>query len=561
MAKRRPRTFISYRRDDSAGHAGRLYDRFVARFGKGNVFRDVDVIGAGADFVAAIQQNIAKADVFIAVIGPQWLSVKDDEGRARLSQSDDLVRLEIVAALDRGMQVIPILIQGAGMPTVDQLPQDIAGLARRNAVTLRETHFDADVDELIRLIAPGWVGKWVAAVAAVVVAAVAGVWWLTAPPSPEQALAKLSAMDVPYRPAAFVEAAGLDGPISADLVELLLIAGMDPDAKGMGGLTAGATAARKGNLAVIELLIRENADPDRPFETACGWGQVQIVDFFLSKHPSKEAVNRGLRSATQSGHQEIVRKLLDHGAEVNPFIAEGVTDFVSTPLMAAAWGKEPDLVRLFLARGADPKAKHPATGWTALHSAAQARSSPVGTPKVVAQLLLDAGAEIDAAAQFVNEGAGWTPLLVALAPGRGEAEVAKLLIDAGANVNVVVKKYLSRDETSTALRLALRDGNIELVRALLNKGANANGKFKTLYASGDTPLIVASRRGPANAIPILLEGGAQIDTRNNRGTTALMVAAAWGRTEELKALLSAGAQVNAADNKGRTALILAAMNG
>jgi len=108
--------FISYRRDDSAGHAGRLFDRLVARFGKRAVFMDVEGIEAGVDFVETIEMAVGGCDVLLAVIGRSWLDSRDSEGKRRLDDDQDFIRLETSAALARNVRVIPVLVEGARMP-------------------------------------------------------------------------------------------------------------------------------------------------------------------------------------------------------------------------------------------------------------------------------------------------------------------------------------------------------------------------------------------------------------------------------------------------------------
>src|SRR5437763_15297179 len=100
---------ISYRRQDSSSVAGRLYDRLQAEFGKGNVFMDFDSIPYGVDFREHIQENLARAKVVIAVIGPAW-SGRIDDTRRRIDDPSDSVRLEITSALERGIPVIPVLV-------------------------------------------------------------------------------------------------------------------------------------------------------------------------------------------------------------------------------------------------------------------------------------------------------------------------------------------------------------------------------------------------------------------------------------------------------------------
>ncbi len=111
-----PGFFISYRRDDSAGHAGRLHDRLIENFGRENIFIDVDTIGIGVDFSEAIRDAIRATDGLIAIIGREWLSATDSSGGRRLDNPQDFVRLEIATALELGVRVIPVLVQGASPP-------------------------------------------------------------------------------------------------------------------------------------------------------------------------------------------------------------------------------------------------------------------------------------------------------------------------------------------------------------------------------------------------------------------------------------------------------------
>jgi hypothetical protein len=139
---------ISYRRDESAGYAGRIADSFTEQFGEDRVFRDIDSIEPGLDFAEAIESAVGSSDVLIAVIGRNWLTATDPAGRKRLEDANDYVRLEIVAALQRNIRVIPLLVQGGSMPSADELPDDLASLARRNAFELHDTSWRDDVRRL-----------------------------------------------------------------------------------------------------------------------------------------------------------------------------------------------------------------------------------------------------------------------------------------------------------------------------------------------------------------------------------------------------------------------------
>ena len=140
-----PRVFISYRRDDSAADTGRLYDALAARFGRESVFMDIDAIPPGADFAQVIQESVSACQVLIAVIGRKWLGAADAAGRPRLTDAQDFVRLEIQAALQQNLRVIPVLVQGATMPPADLLPDSLGKLSGRNALEISygRWHYDA----------------------------------------------------------------------------------------------------------------------------------------------------------------------------------------------------------------------------------------------------------------------------------------------------------------------------------------------------------------------------------------------------------------------------------
>jgi PQQ-dependent dehydrogenase (methanol/ethanol family) len=141
--------FINYRRDDSGGTAGRLYDRLAQAFGHKNLFMDVDHIPAGVDFIEYLNGQVAQCDVFLAVIGPSWLNATDDSGRRRLDNPDDFVMIEIAAALARDIRVIPVLVDGARTPKADELPELVRRLVRRNGIEVRNVYFGRDAEALI----------------------------------------------------------------------------------------------------------------------------------------------------------------------------------------------------------------------------------------------------------------------------------------------------------------------------------------------------------------------------------------------------------------------------
>jgi hypothetical protein len=144
--------FVSYRRDDAAGYAGRLCDDLAEHVGEDAVFRDFHSIAPGADFVEEIRRAVTSAGTFLAVIGPRWATMPNEHGAPRLSEPDDVVRMEIAVALRAGKPVIPVLVGGASMPTERELPDEIAQLARRNAVEVRDSSWDDDTAKLLRVL-------------------------------------------------------------------------------------------------------------------------------------------------------------------------------------------------------------------------------------------------------------------------------------------------------------------------------------------------------------------------------------------------------------------------
>lgn len=144
--------FISYRREDSSAYAGRLYDAMLNRFGEDQVFMDVDM-APGVDFVERITEAVGTCQVLIEVIGPEWATIADGEGRPRIANPDDYVRLELETALERrDLIVIPALVGGARMPGRDELPEGLSSLRRRNALELSEGRWRYDVGRLIKAV-------------------------------------------------------------------------------------------------------------------------------------------------------------------------------------------------------------------------------------------------------------------------------------------------------------------------------------------------------------------------------------------------------------------------
>jgi len=141
--------FVSYRRQDSADVTGRIYDRLIQRFGKEQIFKDVDSIPLGVDFREHLGGVVGKCDVLLAVIGNEWLA-GDTAGHRRIDDAKDFVRIEIEAALERKIPVIPVLVRGASVPTEQELPASLVLLSYRNGIAVRsDPDFHHDMDRLI----------------------------------------------------------------------------------------------------------------------------------------------------------------------------------------------------------------------------------------------------------------------------------------------------------------------------------------------------------------------------------------------------------------------------
>lgn len=140
--------FISYRRDDSGGEARRIWDGLARRFGADQVFIDSVTLEPGEDFVKAIHQKVAFCDVVVAVIGPGWLDSAGADGRRRLDDPEDWVRVELAAALEHGIRLVPALVRGARLPDAGALPEPLAALTNHQAIALRPATFERDVERL-----------------------------------------------------------------------------------------------------------------------------------------------------------------------------------------------------------------------------------------------------------------------------------------------------------------------------------------------------------------------------------------------------------------------------
>jgi hypothetical protein len=141
--------FISYRHSDEPWYARALSTKLSGKFGEERIFIDIDKIGLGVDFAVAIDEELSKCVVLIAVIGKGWLNAADTYGTRRLDDPEDLVRLEIERALARDIRIIPILVDGASMPRAADLPEPLRTLTRRNGHEVSYARFGSDCRQLI----------------------------------------------------------------------------------------------------------------------------------------------------------------------------------------------------------------------------------------------------------------------------------------------------------------------------------------------------------------------------------------------------------------------------
>jgi hypothetical protein len=146
------RIFITYRRDDSAGHAGRLFDTLAEAFGESNILLDVDVL-PGADYIESIERIVKSVDVVVVVIGPRWVSTSNVDGVRRLDDPGDFVRFELTTALRNDAPVVVALVGGAELPDAEQLPPEVRDLLERKSLVIHDRDWRSDVQQLIGLVA------------------------------------------------------------------------------------------------------------------------------------------------------------------------------------------------------------------------------------------------------------------------------------------------------------------------------------------------------------------------------------------------------------------------
>ncbi|MGI8961570.1 MAG: ankyrin repeat domain-containing protein [Bryobacteraceae bacterium] len=540
--------FISYRRDDTAGYAGRLYDQLCAHFGEERVFMDVSAIEPGEDFAKAIDAKVHTCDAALVLIGRSWLS-------NRLKDQGDFVSLEITSALQRGIPVIPVLVDGTRMPSPAELPQFLAPLCGRQAVELTNAMFREDVNRLIQTLDHACNGqkrvpvpealsshpherikfssKW-AKFAAIAIVLSVGALLAYRMSQRRTDLAKMAnPASTPAPSAATMNSAQrLPAPLIIAIEE-----GRLADAKNL--ITNGANvnaAIADGTTALMQAAEGSSYMPNN----------APLVAMLLDNGSRVDAQdNRGrtaLYRAAAEGKTEAMRLLLDRRANPNHESVDG-----STPLFAAISFGRTAAVHLLLASGADVELSD-AQGTTPLALAAEGTSyMPNNAPLVRA--LLEKGADVDA-----QDTRGRTPLYRAAAEGK--IEVVQLLLDKKANPNAKTSMG------ATPLLEAVTYGHQATVQLLLQKGAGPD----LGDTQGNTPLMIAAEgtsyfpnNGPMTAA--LLDGGAMVDLQDSRGRSALYRASGEGKLEAMTLLLDKTANPNLQANDGSTALLEAVTYG
>src|SRR6478609_4648925 len=144
--------FINYRREDTSGYSGRIFDSLSNEFGEDNIFIDVTKINTGTDYTVVITQALDKCNYFLILIGNTWLSCKDNSGNRRIDNPDDFVRKEISLAITKKIKIIPVLLEETSMPLAKEVPAGIQEMCKWQAIEIADSRWKYDTDKLIKSI-------------------------------------------------------------------------------------------------------------------------------------------------------------------------------------------------------------------------------------------------------------------------------------------------------------------------------------------------------------------------------------------------------------------------
>lgn len=546
--------FISYRREDCAGHAGRLCDRLDEAFGEESVFRDVEDIAAGEDFIDTLHAQIDQCSVLLALIGPRWLGATDAAGQRRLDNEHDWVRREIARGLARGIRVIPVLLQGATLPSAAELPDDLADLPRRQAVELRDTQFDRDAELLIQHLAPSHqlLNRYRLAIAALLAALIGvGAYALyprhqSAPPPAVAAQAPSdTALEWLLRHGLPTHHAGLMKAIyegNDAIVEQYLLARIDPNDVAPDAESALVAAVERGKPRTVELLLHHGADVEGALEVAIREGRDDIISLLLAQPLPTAEIQKGFAMAAHQGRLDDMKRLVALGATPNGDHGE--------PLLSAVQNVQVEAVRWLLERKAKPELVALNDNRSLLHEAAalKHRDSDGSRSDAIVAALLDAGLDPNLQATGATQ-LYPTALLVAIQSRN--VPVALRLLEHTAKIDTRTRDRAER----TALHLAAASGLPEVTDALLQRGAELDARDH----DDRTPLMTAAAGGDAATVNLLLSRRPDLSARDREGRTVLMHAVHALQVEVVGILLAAGADVTKTTSTGDTALhVLAA---
>jgi ankyrin repeat protein len=511
--------FLSYRREDASGWAGRLTADLRRRIPTGTVFQDISTIEIGEDFHQAIEQALQSCAVVLVMIGPGWLTARDRQGRRRLDDPNDVVRAEVAAALQRtDLKVIPLLVGGAAMVPAEDLPDDVRPIVRRHALELSDSRWDHDVGVLVQHLG--------------------GV----------PTLAKLTA----HRPRGLLTAASL-----AAITLAIALAGM--------WFGSRSPPEVRGDKPVARPEVKERTTPaSDAFPTVARQGESPSASTAISAQPQRPGVDRPAQPAASEGRaaaakQAIERRGWSYSGEtfvvrVAKGDVEGIQLFLeagidpnavdrdhASALMWAAGNGDRNTVQALLRAGASITLK--TRRGTALDWASSA-----GHDEIVALLVSAVGQNAINEAFVTAAGFGHKSLLLLL-KDRG-AQVDKV----GAEALTFVARYDNLGKSESAER--------DTVLALLDMGVEINARDQ----DGATALMYAAERGRKLTFHALLERGADVSLKcecrgwSGGGWSALSLSLRGGHGEIADALIASGADVNAISTSGRTPLIIAVEN-